>query len=932
MPNERLQNAVNGLKSYFELSTREDLLQELAVQTLNPTGTSNTTPVGAVGSALLSVVEGGLTTQQIIKKLNDYASAQPEAVAQISELVRVFASSNAGTLDGQEKIFAMDEIIGRSSSAGPSVIMMNTARTLPSARDVNAISLFLNTIPSHELARCVPYLSVEVQTKRPGASDGRLTNVSLMKFLLGADHVNAKPDIAMKNANEIRVSAEGNQVLEGFAGMELFTSPQTLVNIDNATASNTSHLRAANVIDPFRPFLSIDEMALNVVPAAGILAYKSGHLKMTLHDRSRLADIAEFVAPDLYRNAELLIEFGWSHPSEFNGEDNPYGAILTAMRSREKYRVVNSSFSFTQTGEVKIDVSIWMKGSSDFNVLKIGQGGDSEANQEIVRKLQKTITRAREVLTSKKNPGIKEVRGQIDFYSSVEDTLGNLAWIPELKNELMKADKQGGLSNLKELRKILVKIFGKDGTGSKKTRKLLDTAIRREIEKRFDLFDRSNARSPEPLLDPFLDVDRILRGEREAKTGTRVFEGEYVSLGKLFSIFIGIPLAESGQFDDVQMIYYPFNQHAGRIRGANIAEFAIETKRLKNQLLKYGTARKNINLPLRDFIQFVTNNFIDDMSSVNYGLNDIYRRQKETEDGRTVIRVANKRTENDLASYIEQRMRKLGLPDGTYKQPIVDFMIEAVPVGRTDSSQLIDVSREKTVLRIHIFDKVASAYESQSSLLAAARDETLRTIGLWAADKKTDDPGEYRKLFNKIIAKAKEADLFEVPKQEADSVQDKVFNIKGGPDAVKNFIRKTMPTITYGSNLTAVKSANLKTMQDARLATVHMQRAGDQGPTSPQGTDPGNLPLTTLPAMLDMNIFGCPLINFAQQFFVDFGTGTTIDNVYGVVKLNHLIKAGKFDTKISFVPIDSWGKYRALGNTIGSMIRQLDDLEDVNSP
>ena len=53
------------------------------------------------------------------------------------------------------------------------------------------------------------------------------------------------------------------------------------------------------------------------------------------------------------------------------------------------------------------------------------------------------------------------------------------------------------------------------------------------------------------------------------------------------------------------------------------------------------------------------------------------------------------------------------------------------------------------------------------------------------------------------------------------------------------------------------------------------------------------------PAALNVTTFGCPLIEYGQQYFMDLQTGTTADNLYAVTNITHTLGAGKFDTSFS---------------------------------
>jgi hypothetical protein len=63
------------------------------------------------------------------------------------------------------------------------------------------------------------------------------------------------------------------------------------------------------------------------------------------------------------------------------------------------------------------------------------------------------------------------------------------------------------------------------------------------------------------------------------------------------------------------------------------------------------------------------------------------------------------------------------------------------------------------------------------------------------------------------------------------------------------------------------------------------------------------------PAQLTMTTFGCPIAYLYQQYFIDFGTGTTLDNLYNCTQVSHTIRAGKFETNWTFMFSDGYGKF-----------------------
>jgi hypothetical protein len=129
--------------------------------------------------------------------------------------------------------------------------------------------------------------------------------------------------------------------------------------------------------------------------------------------------------------------------------------------------------------------------------------------------------------------------------------------------------------------------------------------------------------------------------------------------------------------------------------------------------------------------------------------------------------------------------------------------------------------------------------------------------------------------------------------------------------------------MTYGSTNSAILSADLGSVNNPQLATIMMQRQGQgEGMTSAQSTEKG-LPTKINPVQLSLEVIGCPLFRFSQQFFVDFGTGTTADNVYAVTSISHKFAPGSFQTSLGLVQLDTFGQYETMLNVVEKAIAEI---------
>jgi hypothetical protein len=88
------------------------------------------------------------------------------------------------------------------------------------------------------------------------------------------------------------------------------------------------------------------------------------------------------------------------------------------------------------------------------------------------------------------------------------------------------------------------------------------------------------------------------------------------------------------------------------------------------------------------------------------------------------------------------------------------------------------------------------------------------------------------------------------------------------------------------------------------------------------------LPMKVLPVECTIETLGCPLFERMQNFFIDFGTGTTADNVYVVNEIEHKIGPGEFSTSLKMIFLDSFMNYESSNRKIriaNSILRN--DLE-----
>jgi hypothetical protein len=239
--------------------------------------------------------------------------------------------------------------------------------------------------------------------------------------------------------------------------------------------------------------------------------------------------------------------------------------------------------------------------------------------------------------------------------------------------------------------------------------------------------------------------------------------------------------------------------------------------------------------------------------------------------------------------------------------PNLNFSLECMPGRTANEASTSETANEKTILRIHIYDQVASSYDGLGSILRSQRNQAL-TVGT--------NPNRAGAGLNSLVSEVSTR-YYQQMLQRANQLglvertENGIYEVVGGSNAIKQFMYQTTPYIIHGAKNSLVKQANLSSISDPAANTLNMLRTPRGGSNiQPNGEDIGGLPMQILPTELTMETFGCPLLHFTSQYFIDFNTGTTADNLYCINGIEHRITPGEFTTNIKFIAMDGYGQYR----------------------
>ena len=877
----------------------------------------------------------------------------------------------------QSDIINKNLISDRNTSPNIAVYVSKHPRISLNLKNANACTIFFNGMPSYELSRAVPYMEITMFYPRPAiSSDNRLFATSISKFLDGAKEITSNPERLMAQANQMRGSEVSRfPQIDSYtkAGMELFLSPQTLVNADEV---DNASLRANPVLDKFRPFLSIMSFDVEVRPSHGDMCTKTAKLKLRLHDRSRMNDIADLLKADLYSSQEIDIEYGWSHPDNniVTNVPNDYADLINGMRVKERYGVMGSTFTFLDAGTgVDIELQLFTRGAVETMTQSIFDYSENTRNyMRNMRELQQTIARLRDRLYPAPAEGQRPrdpratqiIDAAVDANATIRFSTAQLTQLRDLRSRLngygnpvstelaqqlevlfreiteQRTTEPGAPGSIRQLRNSVI------SNAQDQLRTLLNL---NGIEDPFYRPGESNtARGVTPgarnLQEPTPGEQRALDEYRNQFGNSIINENSFCSFATLMLHMVGKPLASTHNFDEIQFMYYPFNDKAGYANGITTANFLIDLRHFEEQIIR--NRLENVNsttaMTIREFIRFMQVNFFDDQSSYSYGL--------WGQDGASLVREAIDRTtgatsvspagelpqyQTSLNNILRQRT-----PNGDFQLPQVEMLLECLPskAPRTEGGATTDYEYgTKNILRIHIFDASATTFSTESAILNASREDQMGILNtvLPSASPTAGDTTEVsdnrREVFGQTMQAAIEFGIVEIKDSRGvaltqtatiTEIMENSGNIRilGGSRKIKEFLMKTAPHIIYGAAGTTVLNMQISSQPDTTLQTIQLQRSPSQSSLLTSGEQPGGLPMQVIPSQLNMTTMGNPLVSYMQNFFVDLQTGTTLDNIYYVTGLSHTIEAGKFTTSIQFSANDAYQQYNNINSRIANML------------
>lgn len=431
-----------------------------------------------------------------------------------------------------------------------------------------------------------------------------------------------------------------------------------------------------------------------------------------------------------------------------------------------------------------------------------------------------------------------------------------------------------------------------------------------------------------------------------------------VSFGKLFLNFVVPAVMKTQSCDELQVFFYGLNGECGPASYHSIAEFPINMTALSYAYAELLKSTNTEALSLQTFLKLIIDTNFADVRGIGYGMTSFHNPldpRKLSDAVRSDNLVAEKGMIEWHEKYGDLRIPMIEMYIETGEEnEAVKSTVESIKAGATRIQQkeqdLKSGGDKKIIKRIHIYDKQNNPYRLAQQIIDSGNDklevgevnkgkvegklkkiigdatpqQLIRLKELLESEKLT-----YREAFKRIanedgVSKGKvkapkenkftepaEINRAEIVKQPAG---DKI-EIGRNRASLKAQLMRTLPCLSIGTNGSMILTSNVASKTDGLMGAINIMNAG-KGTANGVASAPdnnlgeaGGLPLRVSPVQVTMTTVGVPTAALYQTFFIDFDTGTSLDNIYNCTQLQHSISPGKFTTNWTFMYANGYGKF-----------------------
>jgi hypothetical protein len=813
-----------------------------------------------------------------------------------------------------------------------SAIMVNNPYIRLGTKNFLECATFFNCASTMEMTKSYPYFSAKliVPTFIKERAKQILTAGTVNQFLFGDIPEDQQTDLYNAFKKEFEVTSDRDALRKGAViDMSMFTMPQTLVNMDeelNGIGRNPygkmPDNRLNHVQDPTQPFLTIDKFDIDVAPSAGLMSFKNATMSITLHDKSRLQDIAPLIKPDLFGafGSEILVEYGYKHMDAINKSEgqivNPIGEFINSSVVAEKYLIKSSNISLDMAGQVKINLGLSLKGPADLqNIRVIPNSISNDVKNDLITRqdIHNNLALPEHAISV-----YKYINVDSDDLAKLKKKIDND--IKVLGRRLRSRTVKGGLKP--KNKEDIVKL--KSATYS------LKSALEAR-KKDFEKWTGKNEDYRNSLLgnsfgefDPYWDYDLESKLAKQyagkeissfKKSRNIILESpaisnkEYVTLGNFITAIIGQKIAASNRYDDIQIVFYTANENCGYMSCRNLASMLLDKKSIERYL--DGINSKNQIMTVEGLISNVIKDQVISKEHISFGLADVFKSSKKnSKDKKEDIEKKIAKRLNEIKSGKDSK--DLDPEESRFVMPMIGMSFDTMShPGKEDN---------KTILRVAVYDRNDNPYTSLYNIFRKSIDkefnDKIKSLSRSYLTQ-SNSPDNIDKFF------AKKKEVFDYLLKEGYLVKKDDNNYTLDPSksskGIKNVLKRNMPCITHGMESSPVTSVNVTTMEDQLLATSYIVNASKNNEARQSRFDI-DIPLKIMPVQVSIDMLGFPWASFGQMYFVDFETNSTIDNVYVVTGIKHSMSQGNFTTNLNLAYQESFGTFEAAAEILDKAI------------
>lgn len=400
--------------------------------------------------------------------------------------------------------------------------------------------------------------------------------------------------------------------------------------------------------------------------------------------------------------------------------------------------------------------------------------------------------------------------------------------------------------------------------------------------------------------------------------------GVVIPFAEMISQLVAKPLlATQPDIDEVRIHCFSFNSSCGLMAQENIGNFPI----VKSKFLQYkdGDSHITMNSSAETAMTFLLKQ-VNNPSSPFYGFAEQYLMasqatealKKQIEEGTRTdedVDADLEKIKEDRTGGIEKKNAEYLLQKGitgvdtSFIPPRVKHIFDVLPAYDINEDKN---NPTKKIARIIVYDERSGGFNKLGNLIFSMinSNSTARVLEDGAPPFLSAKGDDIEKYLERIgIDDSKKSG----PKQVAYSFKDK--------KRIREITTNLYPTLVPGSEGTLIKEATYSSQPSGELQSIYLFTAIKDQDGSSVGESSESPIIDDVfinPATVSLQMIGNVCIAKGQTYYVDFNTGTTLDNSYTVTSVSHNLSPGSFTTTANLSPLSS--------ASIRTIQRQIDEL------